>query len=62
VYSRSPIDARHLDRSGKDEIGELTGNGAARRLFDFRQVEIEQFVEKVQQFLPSNKVSRIHHA
>lgn len=36
VGTSTPIDARQLDRSWKNKVGDLTSNGATSCFFDFR--------------------------
>lgn len=59
---RAPIDLGHGHRVGEEVLDELAGHGSRGGLFDFRQVEIEEGVEEVEDFATGCEVGSVHHS
>lgn len=43
-----PVDTRHGNTSGKDNVGKLTSHGSTGGLFDLGELQLEEVIEKVE--------------
>lgn len=57
-----PVDSGHWNASWEDVIRDLTSDGTRCGLLNLGQIQIQQFIEKCEELLSSDKVSFVHHS